>query len=235
MIKALTRAGKNRSLLGLGAAVIIAAGTYFGTKAIKSENPFLNFAVVKPEVLLRSGQPYPGDIENLYSEYGFRTILCLNESERPELYEFAAARGIRVICMKMRASDPPTREQVRLFFEMVQGKEMELARYSRIITACPGCEGKRIRFEKPVLVHCIGGSDRTGIMIALYRVQFEGWSKAAAKREMIRHFHNPLRYPALLDFLEAYEPEPENSARALRFPLTSQGIPNRILNSPSPG
>ncbi len=225
MMKPLMQAGRYRMMLGLSGAVVLVAGTYFSTKAIKSENPFLNFAVVEPGVLLRSGQPYPGDIEDLYREYGFKTILCLNKSERPELYEFLSAHGIRVICIKMRASDPPTAKQVRLFFDMVRGKEIELARYSRIITACHGCEGLSVRFETPILVHCLGGSDRTGIMIALYRVQSQGWTKAAAKREMIRHFHNPLRYPALLDFLDAYEPEPETSVRA------STAIPQAIGNS----
>ncbi len=38
---------------------------------------------------------------------------------------------------------------------------------------------------QPVLVHCRHGSDRTGIMVALYRIVVEGWSKAEATDEMI--------------------------------------------------
>jgi len=37
----------------------------------------------------------------------------------------------------------------------------------------------------PVLVHCRHGSDRTGTMVAVYRIVVEGWSKAEATDEMI--------------------------------------------------
>jgi protein tyrosine/serine phosphatase len=36
----------------------------------------------------------------------------------------------------------------------------------------------------PVLVHCHRGSDRAGMMVAVYRIAVQGWSKEAAIREM---------------------------------------------------
>ena len=38
--------------------------------------------------------------------------------------------------------------------------------------------------EQPVLVHCRHGADRTGVVMALYRIVYEGWSKEDAKAEM---------------------------------------------------
>ncbi len=38
--------------------------------------------------------------------------------------------------------------------------------------------------RRPVLVHCWAGADRTGAMIAAYRVAAQGWSKEEAVREM---------------------------------------------------
>ncbi|MDH2274000.1 fused DSP-PTPase phosphatase/NAD kinase-like protein [Moraxella porci] len=35
-----------------------------------------------------------------------------------------------------------------------------------------------------VLVHCYHGSDRTGVVVAMYRVIYQGWSVADAKAEM---------------------------------------------------
>jgi tyrosine-protein phosphatase SIW14 len=39
--------------------------------------------------------------------------------------------------------------------------------------------------EGPILVHCWHGSDRTGAVIAMYRIIFLNWNKAAAIDEMV--------------------------------------------------
>lgn len=39
---------------------------------------------------------------------------------------------------------------------------------------------------QPVFVHCLHGSDRTGTMIAIYRIAVQGWTKADAIREMTK-------------------------------------------------
>jgi protein tyrosine/serine phosphatase len=53
----------------------------------------------------------------------------------------------------------------------------------------------------PVLMHCKHGSDRTGLMAAMYRVVVQGWSKEEALSEMTRggfgdngHFKDGVRY-----------------------------------------
>jgi len=38
---------------------------------------------------------------------------------------------------------------------------------------------------QPVLVHCRHGSDRTGTMVAIYRIVVEGWTKEQATAEMV--------------------------------------------------
>lgn len=37
----------------------------------------------------------------------------------------------------------------------------------------------------PVLIHCKAGLHRTGVMVALYRMEYEGWSRAAATQELL--------------------------------------------------
>lgn len=58
----------------------------------------------------------------------------------------------------------------------------------------------------PFLVHCQHGADRTGTVIALYRMVFQGWSRKDAVREMVDGgygFHpvwkNILRYLESVD------------------------------------
>ena len=58
--------------------------------------------------------------------------------------------------------------------------------------------------EKPVLVHCWHGSDRTGIVVAAYRIVFENWTKEAAISEFRNSdfgYHENW-YPNLIDILE---------------------------------
>ena len=43
---------------------------------------------------------------------------------------------------------------------------------------------RRAMGEGPVLLHCQHGADRTGLITALYRITYEGWSKEAALEEM---------------------------------------------------
>lgn len=38
--------------------------------------------------------------------------------------------------------------------------------------------------DGPVLVHCLHGADRTGLMVAMYRMVYQGWSREAALDEL---------------------------------------------------
>ncbi|WP_236180065.1 MULTISPECIES: phosphatase domain-containing protein [Pseudomonas] len=55
--------------------------------------------------------------------------------------------------------------------------------------------------DGPVLMHCKHGSDRTGLMAAMYRIVVQGWSKEDALNEMTQggfgesgHFRDSVRY-----------------------------------------
>lgn len=54
-------------------------------------------------------------------------------------------------------------------------KEADVVRFLQTVA-----DGKR----GPVFVHCQHGADRTGMMVALYRVVVQGWSKDEALKEM---------------------------------------------------
>ena len=107
----------------------------------------------------------------------------------------------------MKADDPPSDDQIGLFFDIMRGGTVELIHYRPVITQNLGFRRKEpTRFEFPVLIHCEGGADRTGIMVALYRIAFQGWDLKPARREMLRRFHLPHRHPAQLEFLEKIAP-----------------------------
>lgn len=62
--------------------------------------------------------------------------------------------------------------------------------------------------RQPVLVHCRRGADRTGVMVAIYRVVVEDWTKADAIDEMTRggYGFNPV-WQNLVRYVEGLDVE----------------------------
>ncbi len=55
-------------------------------------------------------------------------------------------------------------------------------------------------------VHCEHGQDRTGLIVAIHRVQADGWTKADAEGEMLAHgFHKQLH--GLWEYWESFRLE----------------------------
>lgn len=73
------------------------------------------------------------------------------------------------------SSSPLRSEQIR--FNTWHPEQEDILKFLRIVTT-PELQ--------PVLVHCLHGSDRTGTMIAIYRIVVEGWTKEQAKAEMVQ-------------------------------------------------
>jgi hypothetical protein len=72
------------------------------------------------------------------------------------------------------SSSPLKLEQIR--FKTWHPENEDVIKFLRIVTT-PSLQ--------PILVHCQHGSDRTGTMVAIYRIAFEGWTKKQATDEMI--------------------------------------------------
>ena len=79
-------------------------------------------------------------------------------------------------------------------------EDKEVVRFLQIVT-----DPKRT----PIFVHCHYGSNRTGIMVAIYRVIVCGWTKEEAIKEMTEGGfgfnstgHNPVDYFGDLDFAD---------------------------------
>lgn len=87
----------------------------------------------------------------------------------------------------------PAITQVQLPYRTNHVDDAEVLKVLRAIQAAEA--------NGPVLMHCKHGSDRTGLMAAMYRVVVQGWSKEDALSEMTEggfgdstHFKDGVRY-----------------------------------------
>jgi protein tyrosine phosphatase (PTP) superfamily phosphohydrolase (DUF442 family) len=115
-----------------------------------------NFYRVSPN-LYRSAQPDAEGMKALKA-MGIRTVVSLRSFHTDR--DLLAGTGLGYEHIYMKTWHP---------------EEEDVVRFLRIVTD-PS--------RQPVLVHCQHGSDRTGMMVAFYRVVVQGWSKEKAAREM---------------------------------------------------
>ncbi len=106
--------------------------------------------------LYRSEQPAPSDIPDL-KKFGIRTVLSLRHYHH-DSRAFAQA-DIQALQHEMNAGSASVSDLVAVL---------------KIIHAAP----------KPVLVHCWHGSDRTGFVVAGYRMVFMNWTADEAIHEL---------------------------------------------------
>lgn len=127
-----------------------------------AENP-AKFALVS-EGIYRSAQPSAENLKTLKEQYGIKAILDINNDDESLAEEVVAANalGITVISQPMSGFWAPKDEQVNA---------------SLAILADPN--------NRPILIHCLHGEDRTGVIVALHRIFNEKIAAQTAYDEML--------------------------------------------------
>lgn len=118
-----------------------------------------NLSVVSPS-LIRGSQPSVPSL-SLLKTAGVKTIINLRNEPILIAQEASAAKraGIDYVNIPMALFDTPTRQQFQKFLSIVDN-------------------------NGPVFVHCQMGEDRTGTMVAVYRIARQGWDPNRAYQEM---------------------------------------------------
>jgi len=133
-----------------------------GADRVYAELP--NFHKVDDNVY-RGGQPASGGVQRL-KELGVRTIVNLRyerdliDSEAAE----AEAAGLRYVNVPMVGLNRPTEGQVARILALIDDP-----------------------VNRPVFIHCKAGSDRTGAMVACYRIARARWTAERAIEECFRY------------------------------------------------
>ena len=107
----------------------------------------------------RSAQPDATGFKGLSTTHGVRSVISLRAFNADE----PLATGLD---LKLK--------RVRINTWNIQRKD--------VVTALQDL--RRASRDVPVLLHCQHGADRTGMISALYRILYQGWSKVAALDEM---------------------------------------------------
>lgn len=114
----------------------------------------------------------------------YRVSAELYRCEQPGIQDIAnlQALGIRSIFnLRHYHTDAKAFEQAgfKLFLQRMEADELTV---DNLVAAL-----RQLRIApKPVMVHCWHGSDRTGAVVAAYRIVFQDWTPAAALDEL-RH------------------------------------------------
>lgn len=119
--------------------------------------------------LYRGAQPQRGGLKKL-SETGIRTIVNLRSDDEHAEAEEQEARslGLHYVNIPMGRAGRPTSEQVERVLSIIEAPE-----------------------SQPVFVHCQRGADRTGTIIAIYRIVHDGWT---AERALDEAEHYGMRF-----------------------------------------
>jgi protein tyrosine/serine phosphatase len=124
-----------------------------------------NFHTTRKGVLYRSGQPRGLGLE-FVKLYGIRTLINLREPDRkgiPEEKAFAAENGLQFYNFSIGSSAAEIDETVKRFLSIVADKS-----------------------NWPILVHCSRGKERSGVLSAIYRIEYDRWSNDDALEETYR-------------------------------------------------
>jgi len=144
-------------LLGIGAVSI------GGERGLPAQQGILNFGKIS-NALYRGAQPDTAAVSNL-KRLGIRSIIDLRMPKEVRKAEAAEALscGILYTNLPLHGLRGPTDEQVRTVLSLIE------------------------TLEGPVFIHCQHGCDRTGTIIACYRIKHDNWSHQSALEEAVRH------------------------------------------------
>jgi protein tyrosine/serine phosphatase len=135
------------------------------------------------EHVYRGAQPtYEGF--NYLAKIGVKTVLDLREDHKQSSGEaqVAASLGMQYVSVPMTGMTPPTEAQITKILALLE-------------------DGK----SGPVFVHCNRGADRTGAVIAVYRIDHDRWDNGRALKEALSFGMSPFQ-ESRQNFIRKFQP-----------------------------
>ena len=123
-----------------------------------------NFHIVAPGII-RTAQPSEEGFQILKEYCGIKTVLNLHDNAKKIAWEKDVTEklGIEFINIPMNAKYQEI-EKIERCLDIITDKK-----------------------KQPVLVHCVAGKDRTGLVIGAYRIKYDNWSLEDTFKEMLAY------------------------------------------------
>ncbi|NVM20800.1 MAG: tyrosine-protein phosphatase [Desulfobacterales bacterium] len=171
-------------------AIIVAAGSGYHHKTKPR-----HFLTVTPGVFYRSAYLRPDNLEKVLERYKIKTVVNLIGQDNPEKKtrlqnerRICREKGVKLVEMPMPVETPPTPDQLSAWLALLDSVE-----------------------DHPILVHCMHGVVRTGMMAAVYEIEYlnKNNEEVLSGLPMFGHdLYMPKRKP-MRDFILGYRKKTE--------------------------
>jgi tyrosine-protein phosphatase SIW14 len=128
----------------------------------------------------RGAQPTAEGFQYL-AKIGVKTVLDLRD-DGPREQEMVTADGMKYVHIPMTGLTPPTAEETSKILALLNDAS-----------------------SGPVFIHCKRGADRTGAVIAAYRIDHDHWDNARALKEALSHGMRSFQVPRQ-NYIRKFEP-----------------------------
>lgn len=152
--------------------IFLFAISYSPASVAQAQNPIPKFSQVSSGIY-RGARPLTEGLRTL-QKLGVRTIINLDDDLEAIGIENREARqfNIRMVALPMSAYWFPEDEKVNRILRELDNKD-----------------------NYPIFVHCQYGEDRTGLIVGLYRVEYQNWEPQYAYGEMLKMGFHKILWP----------------------------------------
>lgn len=183
-----------RQIVTIALAALVVAGAVTGGLVWHHKASPKHWLTVTPDVLYRSGLLRTHNLEYVIDRYGIKTVVNLidpgskNDAQLQEERRVTSEMGVRFVDLPMEPETPPSEAQMNEWLALLDDPE-----------------------NHPVLVHCKHGVIRTGMMVAMYEIEYLGRANQEAMAgtpDFGHDLYKPSREP-MRDFILNYTPRSE--------------------------
>jgi protein tyrosine phosphatase (PTP) superfamily phosphohydrolase (DUF442 family) len=187
-----------RWALVMGVVILVAGLPFVHYRYVYAHSKRLR--EVDPGRVYRSGQLNADGFRDARDQCGIRTVICLRDDDPdPEV-----DRGFLPGSGTLKESELCEQLGLRFLFiapDLVSRRQVPGRRPEAIERFLEVMDDPA---SYPVLIHCNAGLNRTGVLVAVYRMEYQGWSRAEAFRETLDNGFGRSQCTSANDYIKQY-------------------------------